>query len=64
MFDLDILVVWFQCWYIINKRLGSRNTTIYFDIVKKEIQLHVSARGHRQVGSFGLREEILSATPC
>jgi hypothetical protein len=35
------------------KRLGSLNTTIYFDIIKKEKQLHVSARGHRQVGSFG-----------
>jgi hypothetical protein len=35
------------------KRLGSPNTTIYFDIIKKEKQLHVSARGHRQVGSFG-----------
>jgi hypothetical protein len=35
------------------KRLGSLNTTIYFDIIKKEKQLHVSAPGHRQVGSFG-----------
>jgi hypothetical protein len=33
------------------KRLGSLNTTIYFDIIKEK--LYVSARGHRQVGSFG-----------
>jgi hypothetical protein len=35
------------------KRLGSLKTTIYFDIIKKEKQIHVSARGHCQVGSFG-----------
>jgi hypothetical protein len=35
------------------KILSSLNTTIYFDVIKKEKQLHVSARGHRQVGSFG-----------
>jgi hypothetical protein len=35
------------------KILRSLNTTIYFDVNKKEKQLHVSARGHRQVGSFG-----------
>jgi hypothetical protein len=32
------------------KILSSLNTTIYFDVIKKEKQLHVSARGHRQVG--------------
>jgi hypothetical protein len=35
------------------KILSSLNTTICFDVIKKEKQLHVSARGHRQVGSFG-----------
>jgi hypothetical protein len=35
------------------KIISSLNTTIYFDVIKKEKQLHVSARGHRQVGSFG-----------
>jgi hypothetical protein len=35
------------------KILSSLNTTIYFDVIKKEKQLHVSACGHRQVGSFG-----------
>jgi hypothetical protein len=35
------------------KILSSLNTIINFDVIKKEKQLHVSARGHRQVGSFG-----------
>jgi hypothetical protein len=35
------------------KILSSLNTTIYLDVIKKDKQLHVSARGHRQVGSFG-----------
>jgi hypothetical protein len=49
----------------INKRLGSLNTTFYFDLIKKgKKQLHVSAHGHHQVGSFGLGEKILFATPC
>jgi cytochrome c oxidase assembly factor CtaG len=46
------------------KILSSLNTTIYFDVIKKEKQLHVSARGHFQVGSFGFAKKMLSATPC
>jgi hypothetical protein len=47
----------------INKRLGGLNTTFDSDLIKKEKQLHVSARGHHPVGSQVWEKIYLCATP-
>jgi hypothetical protein len=48
----------------INKRLGSLNTIFTLILLRRKKQLHDSAHDHHQVGSFGLGEKILFATPC